>query len=453
MNSIAKKMMTMVLTIFTIMIGLQLVACDNSENDPVDVDSNENNMVNENDTQSNEEEVDEVTISSGTLSVAFWDQNQRAGIQGVVDAFTAETGIQVEINLVPWGEYWTMLEASATGGDLPDIFMMHNNEIDRYMDADLLFDLTDMIHESTLMDFSRFPQTVTDVFSSNGRHFAIPHEISAGALWYNIDMFEEAGIDLPTSDWTWDDLYEAAVALTLDDGSQYGFSWGPGENQTGYWITIYSMGGYVINEDRTASGFNNPNTIRAMEFTENLIRNAMPPLTTITENSSEVLFGAGRIAMMTSGSWNVPTFAEIDFFSGNVGVALIPKDAETGNRVGMTNGNAWSIAANTDMPEEALRLLEWFATEEMQTRLAETGVTFTALSGTTQAWVDYHSTWDLSPYVEILEVSVNRPYSRNTTVWEFRSNDIWTRLWAGEISAQEASAEVYELMTNALTEE
>lgn len=444
-----KKLLTTLTATLLVTSIVLLSACGNTQGNSAAQESTKAGKESTAETESKEP-----ASTADTLSVAFWDQNQRAGIQEIVDEFTRETGIQAELNLVPWGEYWTMLEASASGEDMPDVVMMHNNEIQRYMSNDLLLDLTDMINESEIMEFSRFPQSLIDVYSLDGSHYAIPHEISSGALWYNIDMFEEAGVALPTEDWTWDDLYDAAVALTKEDGSQYGFNWAAGENQTGYWNTIYSMGGYVINSDMTQSGFDQPGTIRAMEFTSELVKNAMPPMATMAENSSEVLFGAGKIAMITTGSWNIPTFEEMDFFKGNVGVTLIPKDKETGGRVSITNGNAWSVAAATNMPEEAKKLVEWFGTEKMQLKLAESGVTMSALEGTSQAWADsYSDLWDLSPYVEMLNYGVNRPYSRNATIWEFGSNDIWTLLWEGKITAEEACRQVYDLMTDALAEE
>lgn len=64
---------------------------------------------------------------SNTLSVSIWDNNQLAGLKSIMDDFTKETGIAVEIQVVPWDQYWTLLEAGAQGGTLPDVFWMHSN--------------------------------------------------------------------------------------------------------------------------------------------------------------------------------------------------------------------------------------------------------------------------------------------------------------------------------------
>ena len=78
-----------------------------------------------------------------TLTVAIWDNGQKAGLQEIMDEFTKETGIKTELQVVEWSSYWTLLEAGASGGDMPDVFWMHSNEAVRYMSNDILLDLTD----------------------------------------------------------------------------------------------------------------------------------------------------------------------------------------------------------------------------------------------------------------------------------------------------------------------
>ena len=56
-----------------------------------------------------------------TLTVAIWDNGQKAGLQEIMDEFTKETGIKTELQVVEWSSYWTLLEAGASGGDMPDV--------------------------------------------------------------------------------------------------------------------------------------------------------------------------------------------------------------------------------------------------------------------------------------------------------------------------------------------
>ena len=80
-----------------------------------------------------------------TLNVNIWDNNQLAGLKQIADEWSAQSGIDVNINVVDWDNYWTLLEAGAYGGDLPDVFWTHSNTVQMYMDADLLLKLNDYI--------------------------------------------------------------------------------------------------------------------------------------------------------------------------------------------------------------------------------------------------------------------------------------------------------------------
>ena len=63
--------------------------------------------------------------SDVTLSVSIWGSEQEQGIKEILADFTEQTGIKTEISVVKWDEYWTMLEAGAQGGSLPDVFWIH----------------------------------------------------------------------------------------------------------------------------------------------------------------------------------------------------------------------------------------------------------------------------------------------------------------------------------------
>ena len=80
--------------------------------------------------------------------MAIWDNAQLAGLKEIMDDFTEESGIPVEVQVVPWDQYWTLLEAGAQGGEMPDVFWMHSNYSQKFMSNDILLDLTDKISQS-----------------------------------------------------------------------------------------------------------------------------------------------------------------------------------------------------------------------------------------------------------------------------------------------------------------
>lgn len=263
---------------------------------------------------------------SGELSVSIWDSYQEPGIKEILADFTEETGIKTKLTVVKWDEYWTMLEAGAQGGSLPDVFWMHSNESERYMSNGMLLDLTDKIAESDTIDPENYPEDIWGLYTYKDKYYAVPKDVDTIALWYNKTMFDEAGLAYPTADWTWDDVTEAAKKLTKEDGSQYGLAMRNDTNQAGYYNMVFDNGGYIINDDRTKSGWDDPKTIEAMETLEGWIQDGvMPSLETMSENSEDVLFQSGKVAMVCQGSWMLPAYKSNEYTAENCDVVELPK--------------------------------------------------------------------------------------------------------------------------------
>ena len=446
------------LTISTILI-ISLVACGGNGDtaDPVVADENGEaveDVVDETTEDGNNDEVETISGDlSGSLSVQIWDTNQLAGIEEIVAAFSAETGVDVSVSVVSGDEYWTRIEAGIAGGDVVDIFWMHSNEAQRYMENGILLDLTDHITNSEKVDLDRFPDDIRELYVYEGRIYSMPKDIDTIALWYNRTLFEEAGIDTPNETWTWDHFYEVAVALTDPEAGIWGTAMNPGNDQDGWMNIIYSMGGYVINEDRTASGFDNPNTIAAMEFVDDLIRNAMPATETMAETYAHVLFQSGTVAMVTQGSWMLSGFLQNEYLVENANVAVLPMDANTGRRVSIYNGLGWAANVETENPEAAKALIEWFSTEEMQLKQARLGVTMSAFEGTSDAWANRTDVFNLNAHLEMLEDTVIRPYSRNSFEWLRPLWDTLREAWAENITMEEACLQIAEQMNGVLVAE
>ncbi|NCB93792.1 MAG: sugar ABC transporter substrate-binding protein [Clostridia bacterium] len=391
--------------------------------------------------------------SDVTLSLTCWDANQEKGINEILKDFTAETGIKTKTSVVAWAEYWTMLEAGAQGGELPDVFWMHSNESERYMSNDLLLDLTDKIAESDKIDPENYPEDIWGLYTYEDKYYAVPKDIDTIALWYNKTMFDEAGLDYPTADWTWDDMEAAAVKLTKEDGSQYGFACKSDNNQAGYYNLIYDNNGEVISEDKTKSGWDKPETIEAMQQFEKWINmGIMPSLETMTENPEDVLFTSGKVAMIPQGSWMLAAMADNEYAAANCDVVELPKNAKTGRRASLYNGLGWAIAANTEHPEEAWKLVEYLGSKEGQERQAELGITMSAYTGTSDAWVKSQN-FNLQAYLNMMDDMVIRPYSRSTVTWENEDNEILKNVYTGDMTMEEACKAMAEQMNEKLAEE
>ena len=96
-------------------------------------------------TSSGSGSADAGSASSGALTINIWDANQQAGIQEICNDWTALGNPEVKVEVIDWDNYWTLLEAGASGGQLADVFWMHSDYAQIYMENDILLDLTDYI--------------------------------------------------------------------------------------------------------------------------------------------------------------------------------------------------------------------------------------------------------------------------------------------------------------------
>ena len=391
--------------------------------------------------------------SDVTLSVSIWDSNQEPGIKEILADFTAKTGIKAEISVVKWDEYWTMLEAGAQGGSLPDVFWMHSNESERYMSNDMLLDLTDKISASEVIDPANYPEDIWGLYTYDGKYYAVPKDGDTIALWYNKAMFDEAGLDYPTADWTWEDVGEAAKKLTKEDGSQYGMALRNDNNQAGYYNMIYDNGGFIISDDKKTSGWDDPKTIEAMQVLEGWINDGvMPSLETMSENGEDVLFQSGKVAMVFQGSWMLAAYKDNEYTAANCDVVELPKNGQTGRRSSVYNGLGWAASASGEHTEEAWQLIEYLGSKEAQEKQAELGVTMSAYKDTSDAW-SKSADFNLQAYLNMMDDMEIRPYSKSTVTWENEDNEILKGVYTGEITMEDACKQMAEQMNEKLAEE
>ena len=156
------------------------------------------------------------------LSYAIWDKNQQPAMQAIVDEFEAENpDIKVDIQIIPWNQYWTKLEAGAMSKTMPDVFWMHPQSFVRYASNDILLDLTGQLGDD--YDAANYPQGLSDFYTYDGHQYAVPKDYDTVALWYNKKLFDAKGIPYPDETWDWAKLVEVAQQLTDADNGIYGF--------------------------------------------------------------------------------------------------------------------------------------------------------------------------------------------------------------------------------------
>ena len=360
------------------------------------------------------------------INVNIWDNNQLAGLQQIADEWTATSGVKVNINVIGWDEYWTLLAAGAQGGTMPDVFWMHSNTASMYMEEGLLLNLDEYIAADENMDLSVYYPGITELYSMDGSQFAIPKDHDTIALLYNEAIFNEYGVDVPTDDWNWGDVAAATKAITEASGGKvYGYAMNTSNNQDGWYNLVEGYGGHIITDDHKGTTIGSDEAKAGMEQMRQILEYAVPQ-TSLSESGTDQQFISGTAAMISQGSWMINNFYSADNSADFKWVMLPYSDAngngqeDEGERVSCYNGLGWAAAYNVKDPQACYDLIAWFCSEEGQKKQAELGVTMAGMPGISDAFASAFEGMDVSAFTKIEEVGklYFRPYTQNTPVWE-----------------------------------
>jgi multiple sugar transport system substrate-binding protein len=387
-----------------------------------------------------------------TITYGIWDKNQEPGMRKMADAFEAKNpGIKVNVEVTPWDQYWTKLEAAATGGSLPDVFWMHSSQAARYASNSVLMDLTDKIKSSKTMSLDKFPKDLVKVYENDGKNYAIPKDFDTIGLWYNKKLFDEAGVAYPNENWTWDDLLAAAKKITNPAKGVYGFG-APMDLQQGFDNFIFQNGGKVLSDDKTKSGFDTPAVKEAIQWYVDLSvkEKVSPTQTQFSENGYTTWFESEKTAMGLFGSWMLSEFGSNENVSKNCDVTVLPKGKQ---RATIYNGLGNAVAESTKHKEEAWKFVEFLGSEEANKIQAESGVAIPAYQGTTDAWMKTQTKFNSKVYAQMLEYAVINPYSKETSKWQKAETDTLLQAFTGKVGVNEACDEVAKKVNEILATE
>lgn len=385
------------------------------------------------------------------LKYGYWDDKQTGFLKESIEEFNKEhPDIEITLELTPYAEYFTKLDAAATGGGLPDVFWMNGPNLIKYASNDMIEPITENIAEDNL-DLSPYPTALLDLYQYDGENYAIPKDFDTNGLWYNKKLFDEAGVDHPDGTWEWDDLVEASKKLTDPSKDVYGIAAYMQSGQAAFWNIIFANDGYVISEDKTKSGFDDPNTIEALQLYHDLIhKHEVSPTHAQMETTSPVaMFESGKIAMMYHASYYTPQFKEHEYLVENADVAPLPKLKKRSNVI---HGLGNAISSNSNHKDEAWEFVKFLGSKEAAIIQAEGGLIST-YEGTQDAWLDSAPEFNLQVFLDAAEYAEPYPISKDVGKWHSIMVEEIAKAWDGQITVEEATKKIAEEMNEILAEE
>jgi multiple sugar transport system substrate-binding protein len=301
------------------------------------------------------------------LQMIMWGENARFLAQEEVNKAFTEKYPDITVNLLqPGDDYWGKINTMIAGGTPPDVAFQQEMNTPTHASRGYMLELDDFMASDPEFERSWIAEPFYGPFTYDGHVYALPITTYVNVLFYNIDMFDNAGLAYPTEDWTWKDLLEAALKLTIDENSdgkpeQYGFWYNGVINFLYGWI--WSNGGEVIESDRKTPALYSDANIQTYQFLHDLVyKHGVTPAISMNKDNMYT-FETGRVAMADIGSWMTVTYDRNEL---NYGMTLTPKSPYTGQRSAMTYPNAWFIVKPGLHHEEAWELVKFCASLEGQ---------------------------------------------------------------------------------------
>ncbi|WP_276786712.1 ABC transporter substrate-binding protein [Trueperella bernardiae] len=343
----------------------------------------------------------EQSTSSESTTVTFrlWDDAAAPAYEESFKQFTAQhPDIKVEVEVVPWGDYWTQLPLDISSGEMADIFWVNSSNFALYADNGNLMNITEELGS----DHEEWQQSVVDLYTRNDALWGIPQIWDSIALFYNKDLVDAAGVDVTKLTWGDNDtLLPALQKLTMDANGNtadsadfdanniatYGMN-AQADMQAIYLPFLAEAGGKFQNEDGSFD-FASAEGVKAFTYITDLINKYhVAPSAAETNTNGDLareMFIRGEMALFQSGPYSLKTIAD----NTDINWGIAPLIAGPEGAISTSHGVVAVGNAATQHREATLEVLKWLGTTEGQAPLGQMGVSFPGAVGAQDYFVNY----------------------------------------------------------------
>lgn len=318
---------------------------------------------------------------TGELSLIYMgDATQQETFQALFDEFqTQHPDITLNANGIASGDWATFGNTVSTriaGGEKADIISVAT-EGQRLMSSKGLFepldeliardsDVTDEFYENVS---TRLAEWLDTYGSPDDSTYFVPGGYNTVVMYANREVFEAAGVELPDTDWTWDEFRSIAETVKEETGAYIttagaGFPFG----QILPWL--FTNGASTLSEDWATATFDSPEAIEAAEFVKALVDDELVPQPG-GEFDGATQYERGSLATLTGGRYTLPDVRRLEMVD-QTKILNFPNNAGPGTPVGW---DGWAIFKASENKEAAWTFLKWLMTVEASEYYAEQGGT------------------------------------------------------------------------------
>jgi multiple sugar transport system substrate-binding protein len=288
--------------------------------------------------------------------IAMWspltgpDGNEMTAL---ANQFSQENQQGIKVTHTAQPDYLTKLQTAAAGNSLPDMTVIRASDIGQMAAVHVLKpysnDALTIVGGADALK-AQFPEAQWNVGQIKDQRYTIPLDTHPLVLYYNKDMFQKAGITMPTDRPMTKEEFEKAVDALNKDGIA-GVSIGTAF-QTGAWFQalIRQFGGDITNADGTEATYNTPQGVQAATYIHDLKAKTTQQVNGAGDPEVKV-FQQQKAAMVFHGPWHISDMVKLPF----VGYAQMPQIGTTYS----VWGNSHQLAMTTEDPAKQAAAACW----------------------------------------------------------------------------------------------
>lgn len=287
----------------------------------------------------------------------------------------SQTGVEVSYEDIAEGYEKVMAQAAGNVG--ADAYCFETKQMYSFASRNFFTPLDDFVAKSQVVkEDVYFADDWKEMFW-NGKMYLAPFDNSPAMLWYNVDLFDAAGVAHPPTkfddpNWTWETFLETATQLTSGEGATKQFGW-VGERDWRYQLNwIWSNGGSLLNETKTECVVDTPEAIAALQWSADLIlkHQVWPMADQVIQGGNSAMFFGKRGAIAQKGTWWAIDLKAQEGLNWNVA----PQPTGAAGSFVRNPLDAWGIWSGAKHPQESWEFLEFMSKPDTLALLVRAGL-------------------------------------------------------------------------------
>lgn len=317
------------------------------------------------------------------ITMQMWGRNVDEPVyKAVVEKWNATHPNQIELTIIPALDYIPRIGAAATGDALPDLLGVDLIYMPDFTAQGLFQPITDKVDAyPRKADLS--PGHVAVSTADDGQIYGVPYYVDASSLFWNKDLYRQAGLDPEKGPTSWAEVTDHANKIRALGGDIYGFYFAgnaAGPNAYTYLPQIWAAGGDVIDYTAHKATMATSAPVReAFQYYQDLYKAGVMPEAAKSEGGDTWLatFASGKIGIQPlGGGWGIRIVGEQNP-TLNFGVTHLPGKT-TGQTASFAGGDTIAITKAAKDRDSAWEFIEWSLSDEVQLEIFAKNGAFTS---------------------------------------------------------------------------